>query len=320
MNVQFCCNQCDFKTSEASAVKKHRMLVHPQSFKDGQSISFYPQNVKFERIETPTCQKCNAEFQTDEALKQHFTNVHTPCSICPQKGSESFHENHLHTFHLNKVLVCEDCGFKCLTQNDLNLHLEEAHKSILLSCSQCKYKATRAKSLLLHKKIHGQPTPFCDKCSLEFETCDELKVHKEKHRRKEKQNIEEMRKILQLKSNPMKSALTFMQSKSNPMKSSPLSTKPLKTNPQKSPHFNHLMKSPHTTTQKTDILCERCDYKQIFAFIGLLKQVKIARFCHKCIKAKRFKCKSCNFISTELSSIKEHYRVHELPVPVTYFV
>ena len=280
MNVQFCCNQCDFKTSDATAVKKHRMMFHPQSFKDGQSIYFQPQKTVKIKVETHLCEKCYGEFQTEEELKQHFTNVHTPYAICPQKESESHHENNLNTFHMNKGLVCGDCGFNCLTQNELNIHLEKEHNSILLSCTQCKFKSTRAKSLLQHMKCHEQPNISCNLCSRDFNTHDELVAHKEFHKQKiEKTSISKLKQRQQL---------------------------------------DEKMKMQHL---KANIFCERCDYKTIIAFISLLKQVKIARFCHKCLKQKKFKCKSCNFISKELSTVREHYRIHrELPVPISYFV
>ena len=45
------CNECHFKTSDASVVKKHRMMFHPHSIKDGQNIYFQPQKkVKFKTI------------------------------------------------------------------------------------------------------------------------------------------------------------------------------------------------------------------------------------------------------------------------------
>ena len=116
----FQCDQCDYKTSKTSNLKRHRDLHSMAMF---------------------TCNECKFETKRRDNLKRHIESKHKFIKINPATKKQPV------------MLACDSCEYKTIKKNHLTRHTSAKHSKILYSCRQCNFASNRKDSLKRHEQL-----------------------------------------------------------------------------------------------------------------------------------------------------------------------
>ena len=90
------------------------------------------------------------------------------CNICGLKIKlKASFERHVRIKHDDGLYKCQNCMVKCITRNELNIHIKSIHKQF--QCDECEFNTSLPCKLKIHKnsKHLGIKYP-CEVCGLEF--------------------------------------------------------------------------------------------------------------------------------------------------------
>lgn len=142
-------------------------------------------NLKVENIDT---------FETlknDEKLPDFEYIEVNPAEEESEFGDTEQIELHVETFKEQTSFKCKLCELTLISKKQLNSHLKIDHANCLhkdesikahdLMCKICKKVFSSEISLSLHERVHNRTIVYnCIKCSLIFDTIQELDIHKNK--------------------------------------------------------------------------------------------------------------------------------------------
>lgn len=136
------------------------------------------------------CDRCNASFQSPQALRKHTTSTHdTPkkrftCDICDRWFSMRFHlKNHMATHEGQKNFECTSCSKRYTNQGNLDRHVRVFHNKLKgYACDLCDKSFSQSTILRQHRSTHTDERNFeCDICEKRFKTPEYLTMHKQRH-------------------------------------------------------------------------------------------------------------------------------------------
>ena len=142
------------------------------------------------------CPMCEFKMTYKYELKYHLSSVHNigavdkkhSCSICSKSYfRESRLKTHIMTHTGLKPYICEHCHVKMSKKRNLTTHLLRCkqnpnnHKTPAKQfyCQLCSYSSIYKSSILLHQKVHQEPSFQCDLCNHKEGNAHNLKAHKE---------------------------------------------------------------------------------------------------------------------------------------------
>lgn len=162
----FACNLCEMKFISLDRLKRHE-LTHTDRFKcprDSCTRAFSSHQGLKHHITTfhdrlLNCDICNKFFQTPRLVKEHRIKKHSevPSHPCTFNGCYSVFTN----------------------EAQLEIHIKDKHP--ILVCEQCGEKCVGEKALAIHMSVHGLDTPIgewlCESCGNSFKSKSNLDVH-----------------------------------------------------------------------------------------------------------------------------------------------
>ncbi|KAJ7527028.1 hypothetical protein O6H91_16G033100 [Diphasiastrum complanatum] len=136
------------------------------------------------------CSRCKLQFETTEALQEHFSKsrVHKVCSKCRlDLPSQLALNDHCRVFHPrnsalkveNVDIVCFLCS-KCIDKQD---GLDEHYRRKHFRCFPCEREFVNAKALFDHLSSSARHH-YCNVCDTDFLSADSLMQHGKSHRNK----------------------------------------------------------------------------------------------------------------------------------------
>lgn len=206
----FACDQCDYKASLPTLLKKHQLRVHSQRQRShlcNQCGSLYMEKTQLwshiayvhgKSIEDTICYHCGIIIKTDQGLAKHVEKVHGKtenrtqssdpdkpykCSLCGtefvqleelRKHFRESDEHKVHRVHVKNVAkhTCSECS-KCF-HNKVNLegHFNRVHaKERKYPCSRCSEAFFDSKALKVHMDVHdGLNQHKCSTCWKAFKS------------------------------------------------------------------------------------------------------------------------------------------------------
>ena len=183
----FVCDQCNFKTNWARALKKHKKIHNIDSFScskcdfstnDKKKLNEHLANEHGIEIEQHPCTECSYVADTSYQLTEHLNKEHSEgqapveysCPDCDYKTKWKRLIKGHRRIHTGELFRCDKCDFATITRTrlneHLNTHLEMSERSF--PCSYCSYRATRQTRLnehLLNRHYADKKTVYrCEKC------------------------------------------------------------------------------------------------------------------------------------------------------------
>ena len=109
----FTCKDCDFKSTDSTVVKEHKVKNH--------------------QVSKIMCDKCSFETNHQAQLETHKKNQHKepafPCDSCSYKANHSRDlQRHKNTMH-GKSFTCKTCANESADLYSLSAHIREEHRS-----------------------------------------------------------------------------------------------------------------------------------------------------------------------------------------------
>ena len=137
---RYCCEQCNFKTSNKTYLKNHVNSVH---FK----------------VNGHTCKDCRMEFATRHGLNYHAKAKHDgikpavkykdSCDQCAYDSTSL--KTHARSTHLKiNNHTCEQCQANFLSSHSLNWHVTMLHNGFRHCCERCDFKTSNRTYLRNH--------------------------------------------------------------------------------------------------------------------------------------------------------------------------
>jgi KRAB domain-containing zinc finger protein len=168
------CDLCDFSSNKVKIMIHHKQKLHGRTVHTCDKCDFLTTNIKrltthnMEKHDSYTCNSCPFVTNTRLNLTGHYSNE-----------------------HYNTIIKCIFCNFQCLTQKNMDKHMnskhivteeqnddDDVHKKF--KCPDCDHVDTNKARFQKHTRRHSQ-TFTCDECDY---TCHEgslFSLHKETH-------------------------------------------------------------------------------------------------------------------------------------------
>jgi len=171
--------ECD--SCEKSFAKKENLLRHQI---DHKSSDYMRCDFK--------CDKCQSVFRWKTSFQRHMKDIYNDnmtvknvCNLCDKEFcTTKFLKAHMKFQHETPNRVCTKCGLTFTEEVNLKRHVENAIKDGLAkySCDLCLSTFCTRTTLTRHLESQHEGTGNfkCHKCSVNFESKDSLKLHKEK--------------------------------------------------------------------------------------------------------------------------------------------
>ena len=184
---KFACDKCDGTFVRKRDLKRHEISVHygkryechrcAMKFTRKDSMDEHERNVHFrEEGLQHQCDICKVTFKKKANLVQH-SKVSSVCEVCfavfCTTKQLQFHKRNSH----NVQHSCDSCKKSFSEKGNLKRHVEGRHRadgSWKIFCEKCSSDFCSLQDLLKHDKIHPKKCTYCDKT---FTTNRNLSVH-----------------------------------------------------------------------------------------------------------------------------------------------
>lgn len=196
-SLVYSCPLCNFNSPIQEEVK-HHMKDHTKNYCNICNSIFNCQEL-IRHLENHSvlfkstkCLECKAKFHDDVHLQFHIQHDHLgkkphKCSMCTKTYFTARSLlNHKQTKHAKKsikVLSCDWCKKKFLSDKVYQIHVEYAHRSSL-NCKYCDKAFGKVNTLVLHEKNHLNQVKSiykCNICGKVLKNLASLKSHKINH-------------------------------------------------------------------------------------------------------------------------------------------
>lgn len=201
----FRCDICGFVLTNRFAFLEHKRMKHsknPNNFNCNRCRVSFPFLVDLQKHQltcvTPMCTTCGAKFNTWNEIADHKAKFHSAVArqwlSCVMKScgfrcvTQAEMNQHIKQKHLiNELFSCNAplCSKIFSTREQLNEHKKESHASefiVQYQCMECKQCYSSKTLLAEHQYLHTMDKlRKCDLCGRQFSSAWEVKKHKEVH-------------------------------------------------------------------------------------------------------------------------------------------
>jgi len=306
------CKDCDYKSHSKFKLNCHKNMKHRDKVK---ICTLCPEvdtknHKRFHHSpELPFgCSECKYRAGTDAMLRRHAAQHHKDkgytydkiqCDKCPafiQKGSLPAHLRKYHDETL--PLGCDECGFRCVTENQLICHKRSMHsKKERMACKNgCGKTFTNLTYLRWHARRHCSKSTEKD-MMIQKEKESGVTERKKLQWERGQKKYEELYQLLE----PMGEAVANFQEEEKPFKCSECDYRAL-TEASVNRHYqaNHIEKNVEKTVYTTKVQCPKCP---------TVLTGKVSFEMHQKIHhdpSLPFACDVCEYRAVTENSIKHH--------------
>ena len=201
----FACDQCDYKASLPTLLKKHQRRVHSENrerkhlcnlcgsmFMEKTQLWSHISYIHGKSLEDSMCYSCGIVIKTGVGMTKHLKEVHNrevnrtdiniiKCEACDIEFSDlealrlHFRQDHKHLKNRPKAVArynCTECDKVFYSKSQLEGHINRSHvKEKKYPCTRCSAAFYDARSLKVHNDAHdGVNQHKCTTCGNEFKT------------------------------------------------------------------------------------------------------------------------------------------------------
>ena len=156
-----------------------------KSFSVPCNLKVHVQNVHKETKDVH-CDKCNASFKSDFALRSHTKLKHSgkaltyKCNLCEKEFvTRSNLSIHCKRIHVNNISSCPNCDKTFLTPEWLERHIKVEHQNYI-RCKTCEKIFPDKYELEIHQKLHKEEDTKCVHCGQKFASIQHKRLHVKK--------------------------------------------------------------------------------------------------------------------------------------------
>ena len=179
------CSLCEYSSSKESALFKHLSRKH----KINRAI--------VKRFDPHQCKLCEFSTRSIRSFEMHKSREHNEKFICNDCGYKvNTRENlklHYERVHCHQKIIdlklfhCAACEISYKSKLSLKQHDKTVHLQIRFKCSRCNYEATQKSHLNSHNRtVHLKEKHACDICGKEYTQKSHVSTHKKMSHMKEK--------------------------------------------------------------------------------------------------------------------------------------
>lgn len=144
------CNQCNFKTTAESNLKKHKARIH--------NLNGATTTKVHEHAYLYQCNFCNMTFRRKKLVQRHTDKFHAagatkyPCDECDAEFDASKHLKLHKQSHNSREMgdVRSLCPTACTEKAGLSHHLKFYHEEIRNQCAKCNFWSAKPRQLIRH--------------------------------------------------------------------------------------------------------------------------------------------------------------------------